>query len=624
MLGTHEFPATRSPGGHGPTAAAAPGDAPDLLSALACIPRGRPAIIDSAREVSFGELASETGRLSEELRRRGAGAESVVALCLPRGAGLVVSVMAVLAAGGAYLPLDPAYPADRLTGLMADSGARWLVTTAGLAGLASWPAGTDLVLIDGRADATPAAPATEAGPWARPGNLAYVVYTSGSTGAPKGVEVTRAGVAELLQSHEGAGVAAGTGRRVGWNASLSFDASVQQWVRLLRGDTLVVIGADTRADPAALAALITGRQLTDLDITPAHLDVLLDQLEASQPGWPMDTPLRLHVGGEAISPALWSRLAALESTGAIQAVNLYGPTECIVNSTAGWISDSRRPSLGLPLPGVRAYVLDDGMRPVADGEPGELYVGGPRLARGYRGRPDLTAERFLPDVVAGDGTRMYRTGDQVRRDTAGRLEYLGRLDQQVKIRGFRVEPGEIEYLLRETPGVTEAVVVFRDDLPSGPGLAAYCRAGNGIRPHVLHESLAGRLPDFMLPSAIVLLDRFPLNANGKVDRNRLPAPGASGAAKSAEYVPPEGHIERMLAEVWSSVLGIDQVSATDNFFQVGGHSILAIRVVARLKREAMVTIPMEAVFDHPRLRDLAAYVDETLTRTASLHRHGRG
>jgi amino acid adenylation domain-containing protein len=579
-----------------------------LTSRLAGIPRDRLAIVEATRQITYGELTARAGALCEELREHGVGPESAVALCIPPGIELVTGVLAVLQAGAAYVPLDPSYPSSRLAHMAADSRSECLLTTKDLAGHLS-SLGMRALYVDG---GTPDEQKTRSVrvPEGSPGAIAYVIYTSGSTGRPKGVEVTRDGVVRLLSALEQAGVIGTATGRVGWNASASFDASVQQWVRLFRGDTLVPISARLRAEPAELAEFIVEQRLSDLDITPSHLALLLPHLRVALERRSSASQLRLLVGGEAIPPSLWAQLRLLEVESAVRVVNLYGPTECVVDSTAGWLSDSDHPCLGYPLPDVRTYVLGEDMLPVPDGEAGELYIGGPRLARGYRSRPGLTAERFLPDPTASDGSRMYRTGDRVRYREGCRLEYLGRLDNQVKVRGFRVELAEIEVALHEVSGIDQAVVLLRDDLPGGPGLVAYCRATDRADPAQLRESLRSRLPDFMLPSVFVMVDRFPLNANGKVDRHALPTPTEHRAGRSRHaYIPPATPIETLLVKVWSEVLGAETVSADANFFQVGGHSILAIRVVAELKKEARTTIPMAAVFEHPRLRDLAAYVE---------------
>ncbi|GAA0712737.1 amino acid adenylation domain-containing protein [Dactylosporangium roseum] len=589
----------------------------ELLAHVAAAHPDRPAVV-AERTVTFGALDREAERLAALLSARGIGAESAVALCLPRIHDLVVAVFGVLKAGAAYVPVDPSYPRERIAWLLADCGAPIVLTHSSVA--ARIPAGTGarpLVLDDpATLGGVTGAGRTPVAVDAR--HIAYEIYTSGSTGRPKGVQITHGAVANLLRALEHAEIADAPGERVAWNASVSFDASVQQWTRLCRGDTLILLDEQTRADPAALAETVVSERLAAVDITPSHLRLALPHLRAVDP--PDGRPLRLLVGGEDIGAPLWKELDELERTGHAGAVNLYGPTECTVDASFGWVRGSGRPNIGRPLPGVRLYVLDAWMRPVPVGMTGDLYIAGGGLARGYRGRPGLTAERFVCDVVAGDGSRMYHTGDRARWRPDGLLEFAGRADRQVKVRGYRIELGEIEAVVGSAPDVLETLVTVRDDLPSGEGIAAYCRTGSPMDAPALRRWCADRLPEFMVPSMFVPTDRFPLTVNGKVDEGRLPpptresvtaAPGPDATGDDA----PLGPIEELLAAVWSDVLGAQDVTAHDNFFDLGGHSALAIRVVARLRRDGRIGIPMVAVFEHPRLRDLADYIATTQNRT---------
>lgn len=583
----------------------------DLLARLALAPAARTAVVAGDRELTFAELRAEAMRFAGRLAARGIGPESVVALCLPRGASLVSALIGTLAAGAAYLPVDPKLPAERRRYLVEDSGAD-LVVVADAAdgppapGVAVVPV-AELSAPDGRERAFAPVPVTG-------DTLAYVIYTSGSTGRPKGVEIGRAAASALLAELEGAGIAVGEGGRVGWNASPSFDASVQQWVRVCRGDTLVMIDDETRADPALLAALIDERALTDLDITPSHADPLLDLLTAD--GGPR--PLTLLVGGEAIGPALWRRLGERGARGVLRTVNLYGPTECTVDSTAGWVDQADTPHIGSVLPGLRMRVLDERLRPVAEGGSGELYLAGPRVGRGYRRRPGLTAERFVADSGEGAayGGRMYRTGDLVRLLPGGRLAYLGRADGQVKLRGHRIELPEIEAALTAMPEIAEAAVVLRDDVHGAPGLVAYHRGS--VTASELRSRLASALPAYMVPAAFVALDRFPTTTNGKLDRAALPdpAPTSVGAPTDAAA---EGmtRSQELIAAVWASVLGASRIGPDDNFFKLGGHSLLAIKLVSRVRAELRVALPVKAVYANPRLRDLAAHIDTLVEATAA-------
>ncbi|WP_435190328.1 non-ribosomal peptide synthetase [Streptomyces sp. bgisy126] len=600
LAGEHR---TAGPCPCGPCAAAGTGAA-DLLARLATAPGGRTAVVAGDRTLTFDELRAEAAAFAARLAALGTGPESVVALCLPRGAGLVTAIIGTLTAGAAYLPVDPALPAERRRYLVEDSGAD-LVVTDGPAG--SPAPGTRAVTLAELTDAAAhdAAPVPYAPVPVTAGTLAYVIYTSGSTGRPKGVEIDRGAVSLLLRELEGAGAATGEGRRVGWNASPSFDASVQQWVRLCRGDTLVMIDEETRRDPALLAALVDEQALTDLDITPSHADPLLDLLTPD--GGPR--PLTLLVGGEAIGPALWDRLAAAHASGLLRAFNVYGPTECTVDATAAPIDRPGEPHIGTALPGLRARLLDEDLAPVGDGETGELYLAGPRVARGYRNRPGLTAERFVADPSGAPGGRMYRTGDRCRRLPDGRLVYLGRADGQIKLRGHRVELPEIEAALTRVDGVAEAAVILGEDAGGTPGLIAYHRGGDAA---ALRTALTAALPAYMVPAAYVAVDRFATTPSGKLDRAALPtrveAPkDQAGTAGSAEGL--SGTAEELIARVWTQVLGAASIGPDDNFFKLGGHSLLAIKLVSRVRAELSVALPVKAVYANPRLRDLAAHIE---------------
>ena len=572
---------------------------PDMFADAVARHPDRVAVTAADATLSFAELDRRSAAVAAALTARGAGPETVVGLCLPRGAGLITGLLGVIRAGAAYLPLDPAHPTERLAEMVAESGARVVLADAATSRrCAALPVARVMRIAE-----CPPAPRYR-DPAAHPASLLYTLYTSGSTGRPKGIAVTHGGVTALLAALTAAGVVDRGPGRVGCNASLSFDASVQQWVRLFRGDTLVLPGERVRADPAALAAFVREQRLTDLDITPAHLSLLLDHLD------PAGGPLRLLVGGEALPPALWERLTALAETGAVRPVNLYGPSECTVDATAARIGDDPDPHLGVPLPGVRLYLLDGDLRPVPDGTTGEIYLAGTGVARGYLGRRGLTAAHFVADPFAADGSRMYRTGDLARRDTDGRLAYVGRRDGQIKLRGYRIEPGEIEAVLGRVPAIREVAAVLREDCPGGPGIVAYYRSVRPVAVADLRAAAAARLPGYMVPAAFVRLDRLPSTVHGKVDRAQLPAPAKAGPPEDRPpHEPPRGATEQLVATAWATVLGADGIGAADDFFALGGQSVSAIRLATVLRRALGRPIPMVAVFDHPRLRELAAYLD---------------
>ncbi|MCI4066954.1 non-ribosomal peptide synthetase [Micromonospora sp. R77] len=591
-----------------PTLTVPPAAARDLLDRLADAPADRIAVVSGDTRLTFAELRDSAARIARRLAGHGVGPETVVALCLPRGVDLVAAMFGTLTAGAAYLPVDPRLPAERRRYLVDDARADLVV----VADATAEPLVGDVPQVPVAALAAPDdRPAGGYRPVpVGPDTLAYVIYTSGSTGRPKGVEVSRGAVAAFLAELESTGIVRADAGTVGWNASPSFDASVQQWVRICRGDTVVLLDEQTRTDPALLGALVERAALTDLDITPSHAEPLLEHLAASSRG-AEGRPLTLLVGGEAISPSLWDRLAALVESGVLRAVNVYGPTECVVDATAGWITGDRPPHIGTVLPGLDLRLLDDALRPVAAGEPGELYLAGSRVARGYRRRPGLTAERFVADPESVDGARMYRTGDRCRQLPDGRLEFLGRVDGQVKVRGHRIELGEIEAVLAGHPAVAEVAVVVRED-QGEPMLVAYHRATGPVDPATLRDRAADSLPAYMVPAAFVALEKFPLTNSGKLDRAALPAPTAAPQAATPVGERPTGRVEELIATVWSQVLGAPSISADDNFFKLGGHSLLAIKLVSRVRAELGLSLPVKTVYENPKLRDLARAIDARL------------
>ncbi|MEU9161481.1 non-ribosomal peptide synthetase [Streptomyces sp. NPDC048424] len=564
---------------------------------------GRAAVHAADGALTFEELAGRTARLAAALRALGVRPGDRVGVSLPRGTGWAVAPLAVWRAGAAYVPLDPAYPGERLAHIAADAGLRAVVGRAGDA--AEWAEGLPVLDPDTAAPDTAlpdtAAPAAQAdaepsGRAGHPATTAYVIHTSGSSGPPKGVEVTHAGVAALVAGLEERGVYPSGHRVVAWNASLSFDASVQQWVRVCRGDTLVVLDDEDRTDPARLDALLDAYGVTDLDCTPSHWRLTGPRL---RPG----RPLRLLLGGEPVPVPMWRALA---EDPAVEAWNLYGPTECTVDATATRITGAA-PRLGEPLVGVRAQVLDEGLRPAATGE---LYLAGPGVAVGYVGRPGLTASRFVADPFATDGSRMYRTGDLVRWRAGSGLEFLRRTDRQLKVRGFRVEPGELEDRLRDHAAVEAAVAVTRTGPDGDTLLAAYCVLAPGARVSdaELRRHCGAALPAYFVPSVFVTLDALPLTPNGKVDTEALPPlPTAPAAGPESSGRAPEGPLEVLIATVWAEVLGRDGVDADANFFALGGHSLLALRVVSRLKKNAGIALRTKDVYRFPVLADLARH-----------------
>ncbi|QNM97394.1 non-ribosomal peptide synthetase [Chitinimonas koreensis] len=566
-----------------------------LFEAQAARTPDAPAIDDGERCLSYAELNARANRLARRLRAHGVGPERLAALAVDRSIEMMVGLLAILKAGGAYLPLDPAYPPERLARMLDQAGPVCLLAPEALAarlpatGLPRLDAAVVPDEADGNLDGADDAAA-----------LAYVIYTSGSTGVPKGVMVEHRQLANLWTALEAAIYRRHPAcRRVGVNAPLAFDSAVKQWLQLLSGRTLVLVPAEVRLDGAALRDFAAEQRIDALDCTPSQLGLLLDAGLGRAAG----APAVLLAGGEPIGPALWQRLAGLPATASY---NVYGPTECTVDSTAARVAADEPPHIGRAVANARVYLLDAQRRPVPVGTAGEIHIGGAGVARGYLGQPALTAERFLADPFGPPGARMYRTGDLARRLPGGALEYLGRNDFQLKIRGFRIEPGEIEARLAEVAGVREVAVLAREDaVPGDLRLVAYFTGA--ATAEALRRHAAGQLPPYMAPAAYVRLDAFPLTPNGKLDRRALPAPDGAAYARR-DHAAPQGETETALAALWAELLGLDRVGRHDNFFELGGHSLLAVSLIARM-RQAGLPADVQALFTAPTLAELAARIE---------------
>ncbi len=608
-----------------PDAAAPAGCLHELVLAQAQRTPEALAVVAADGRLTYGELAFRVGRLAAELRRRGVGPEVVVGIAAERSPAMVVGMLAILAAGGAYLPLDPSYPDERLAWVVADAGAALILATSAVAlhvaGLlerpagAAEPAGCPVVAIEsvlaeavGREAGAPPPLARSAGPQ----NLAYVLYTSGSTGRPKGVAIEHrsavallAWVGERYSAADLAGVVAVT--------SIGFDVAVfELFGPLAWGGTVLLAESALDLASPALAGAPSTPPVSLVNSVPSAFAELLHA------GFAPPESAILQIAGEPVPRALVERL--FERAPRARVFNLYGPTEDTTYSTVARIApgDERAPSVGRPISGERALLLDAHGEAVPIGVAGEVHLGGSGLARGYLGRPDLTAARFVPDPW-GDGARLYRTGDLARFRPDGEIDYLGRLDHQVKVRGFRVELGEIEAALVNLPGIVQAAVLAAGEAAERR-LVAYVGAPDGeVEAGVLREGLRRLLPPQMVPSAFVIAAALPLNASGKVDRRALVARGAAPLERAEEgvYEPPSNPMEELLAEIWKDLLGIERVGVEDHFFDLGGHSLQGVRLMSRIAEVFGVRLPVRRIFEAPRLRELALVVAEEMLREAA-------
>ncbi len=581
------------------------------------------AVAVGGERLTYRELDRRANQLAHYLRARGVGPDVRVGICLERSPHLIVALLGVLKAGGAYVALDPAYPEERLRFLLHDAQVAVLLTDGRLReGL---PRGDTAAIVcldrDLATIARESDEPVESGIAAA--SLAYVIYTSGSTGTPKGVGITHRNAVAFL-TWAGRTTSAAAGARVLATTSINFDLSVYEIFGTLSwGGTVILLRTalelperpDLRAPGAA----------TLLNTVPSVAAALV-RLGAVPPGL-----VRVNLAGEPVSRTLVEELYA---AGAGEVYNLYGPSETTTYSTVAHLAagESGVPGIGRPIANTRAYVLDRRLEPVPIGVPGELYLGGEGVARGYLGRPALTAERFVPDPFgpsagAEAGGHLYRTGDRVRWRRDGTLEFLGRVDRQLKLRGFRIELGEIETVLAEHAGVRDCAVVLRDDLPGGPDLVAYvvphAPKTNGSTPPVadatprnrvfvseIRNHLRARLPEYMMPSAFVVLAGLPLSPNGKLDRRALPSPEGSRVGEDTSFVAPRTPIEERLAGQWRELLGVERVGLQDNFFELGGHSLLAVKLFAEIERAFDRKLPLSTLFRAPTLGQLAEVLSQ--------------
>lgn len=569
---------------------------------------GTAAVVFEQTTLTFAELNAKANRLARHLHSRDVGPGDLVALCVERGVEMVVGILGAWKAGAAYVPLDPDYPRERLQQILEDSVPKALLIQQRLR---THVPPSSALLVDLDAPELERFDTDNLGDHAamRSDQLAYVIYTSGSTGRPKGVMVEHRQVINLWHALEQEIYEQSPAcRRIAVNASFNFDASVKQFVQLLSGRTLVLIPQQSRWNAPMLLQLLQRQQVEGIDCTPMQLQSWLDAGLLSQPG----TLRVVLIGGEPIDAALWKRLSGSR---VIAFHNVYGPTECTVDATVARVNgDGGSPHIGRPLPNTSIYILDRHGEPVLIGMPGELHIGGGGVGRGYLRRPALTAERFVADsFAAASGRRMYKTGDLARWRSDGTIEYLGRNDHQVKLRGYRIELGEIETHLTRHPAVKAAAVLVREDAPGRQRLVAYVVAstepGAPLDVDSLRRRLKATLPEYMVPSAFVALDRLPQTVNGKLDRRALPAPDGE-TQLAAGHEAAQGDTEQMVACIWQQLLQMERVGRDDNFFDLGGHSLLIMEVAASIQERLGIEVPLRLLFEAATVKQLALELEQ--------------
>ncbi|MGH7313986.1 MAG: non-ribosomal peptide synthetase [Candidatus Rokuibacteriota bacterium] len=586
---------------------------PDLVAHCAAVAPNALALADGKGTLSYAALDAGARRLGRRLADLGVGPDVLVGLALERSTGLAVGALGILKAGGAYVALDPGHPAERLRTLLEDACPPVVVTTGALA--AHLPAGPWRVLSLEEAFAGPdeSAPPTSR---ATAKSLAYVIFTSGSTGRPKGVEVTHGSLLNLILWHQRS-FAVTRADRATQLASPAFDAAVWElWPYLTAGASIHVPDEATRTTPELLRDWLLAQGIT-ISFAPTPVAERLMTLP-----WPASCVLRrLLIGGDTLHRHPRAGLPFV-------LVNNYGPTEATVVATSGPVPPAETcdvlPSIGRPIANTRVYIVDEALRPVPAGETGELCIAGRGVARGYLKHPELTAERFLPDPFADEpGARLFRTGDLARYLPDGQIAFLGRLDQQIKVRGHRIEPAEIIAALDAHPDVAASAVIAQDDEAGERRVVAYVvPAGQTLAAQALREHLTARLPQFMVPSVFVRLPVLPMTSNGKVDRAALPPPDTAIVLRDEPHRAPATEVEARLAPLVAELLGLDDVSVDDNFFLLGGHSLLGTQLIARVREAFDVDLRLRSIFDHPTVAALASEVEEAILTKLGATRDG--
>jgi amino acid adenylation domain-containing protein len=578
----------------------------DLIQEQARATPNAVAIVSGNKKISYGELDAGANQLAHFLRSSGVGPNIPVALHMQRSIDLAVGALGILKAGGAYVPLDPSYPAHRVSVLLQDSGAPLVVTQSCLAGKIPKGAWKSIVLdgdgLDSACHST-VPPVTST----KSDDLAYIIFTSGSTGRPKGVLVTHANLLNLVSWHRRAFNVTAADRGT-LHASPGFDASVWElWPYLAAGASLYVVDDAIRTTPEPLRDWMVANKIT-ISFLPTPLAECMMELS-----WPSESTLRvLLTGADTLRRCPPDDLP-------FALVNNYGPTECTVVATSGTVPPQNGgddpPSIGRPIENVTVHIVDEHMQAVPTGTPGELLIGGAGVARGYMNAPELTAERFLPDHFSNDPlARLYRTGDLGRYLPDGQIAFMGRIDEQIKIMGYRIEPREITSLLDQHTAVKESFVSSYPDRSGTRRLVAYVVPSSSakLKPSDLRSSLSNHLPEYMLPSAFVQLAELPLSVNGKLDRSALPKPTAENILDDDSFEAPQSPVEQHLASFLATLLGVQQVGREDNFFTLGGHSLMGAQLIAKVRGTFGVDLPLRSLFEEPTVRGMSSEIERLI------------
>jgi amino acid adenylation domain-containing protein len=578
----------------------------DLVSAQATAAPDGVAVIEGDQRLSYSELEARANRLAHLLRSHGVGPDVPVGLCMERSIDLAIAALAILKAGGAYVPLDPSYPSKRLATLLEDSGTFLLITQPGLT--KQLPAGKwRTIILDAYGLATADCPTTSPVTDTRPSNLAYIIFTSGSTGRPKGVQITHASLMNLVSWHLNAFKVVRDDHAV-LQASPGFDAAVWElWPYLAAGANVHVVDEAVRIIPERLRDWMVRHGITISFLPTALTERMIDL------SWPPETALRiLLTGADTLRRYPRSDLP-------FALVNNYGPTECTVVATSGTIdpaeSSDELPSIGRPIEGTQVYIVDEELKPVSSGTAGELLIGGAGVARGYIGLPELTREKFVPDPFNDDEeARLYRTGDMGRFLPDGRIAFMGRMDEQIKIRGYRIEPQEISAMLDRHSEIQASCVSAYSDHLQEKRLVAYVVPANATRlsPSELRKFVGQHLPDYMVPSTFVQIAQLPLSSHGKLDRAALPDPTTANVLDDDSLETPQSQIEKSLAVFLTSLLGVARVGKDDNFFDLGGHSLMGAQLIAKISNTFGVELSLRSLFDHPTVGEVSAEIERLI------------